>query len=438
MTGKKILTDVVITRRKKENSAVPPAKASPIDGPAPVFVVRRKTDTTGFFRKLKIHGIAVIFIISASGLLFASAVRNSKMVIAITPKSDSFAVDKNLVMVNANSFTGGESISFIVATSTLRRSGSFPAENNTVGGRKAEGTVVIFNKFSKEGQILIASTRLASPDGKIYRIPSTIVVPGLRIEKGKTIPGSKEVKVVADQPGPDYNAELTDFTIPGFKDSSKYNSFFARSKTKMTGGSSGAAKIVTKNAVEAAVGHIKDDVNKNLKNIVSKTPLPDFFILPGSEEFEILSVETTPSIGEEAEVFELKLTGEVRRVLVKNNDIAKALAKGGADQTKLGFGAIRITNFDKLAFRLSGYKFGVETFNMNIKGSANIEIALDPETIKNQLVENGITRADGVLNTVSGAARAEVEFKPFWAGTLPKSLSPVSRADHIDITIVSR
>lgn len=448
MADKKIIRDVIISRKKKEV-----AREYTKEHAEEIFLEEapisrspeQEAHKRGFLKKLKIPGITAILLIFVFGFLAVRAVSRAKMVVSITPRSVSLAVDKNLVLAKS----GAGALSFATAAFTYPLSGSFPAEESKVSEKKAEGIVVIYNKSSKDAQILVASTRLETPDGKIYRIPSTIIVPGTRTENGKIIPGSKEVKVTADKPGSSYNIGLTDFTFPGLKGSSKFETVFARSKTEIMGGFSGATKIVTKNAVDLAVESLVNGVNKNLKNIISKELVQGQFFLPGSEEFAVLSVETVPKIGEAAEKFDLKLSGNVRWATVKMKDITAALTASGVDPLRqgsgeaspasLGQGETKITNPEALAFKLSGYKFDAVTFNLNVKGNARVEAALDTAYIKNMLAEARETDAGGILSLVPGAARAEVQFKPFWAGSLPKSFfNPASRPDHIDINIISR
>ncbi|OGF70899.1 hypothetical protein A3C73_04865 [Candidatus Giovannonibacteria bacterium RIFCSPHIGHO2_02_FULL_44_11] len=434
MAGKKIISDVIISRRKKEASKALAEKvfleeAPIVHGPVPEKI--QKTPR----KKLKFSGIVMLILVFVLGFLAVRALNAVKMTVNITPRAVSLAVDKSLVLARS-----GGGVLFTTATLSHPLSGSFPAEESKIAEKKAEGTVVIYNNSSKDAQILVASTRLETPEGKIYRIPSTVVVPGTRVENGKTMPGSKEVKVVADKPGADYNIGLTDFTFPGLKDSPKFETVFARSKTEMTGGFFGTTKLVSKNAVDTASAFLVNELNKSLKNIISKELVPGQFFLPGSEEFAVLLAETTPKAGEaSADKFDLKLNGNVRWATVKMKDIASALTLNSIDPASLGKGETQIKNPDALAFKLSGYKFDAASFSMNIKGNARIEAALDPAEIKNRIAEAYVTDAPGVLELVPGAARAEVKFSPFWAGSLPRAFfNPAGNPDHIDITIVSR
>lgn len=426
------MNDVIVHKPKKEMAREIFREEPPILTP-----LAEKTKKSIIPRIISSPGLLGIIFIIVLALLAIRSANNAKMVVNITPRSISMAVDKNLVLSKSGGAAG--SIPFVTGVLDYQLSGSFPAEQSKFSEKKAEGTVVIYNKSSKDAQILVASTRLQSPDGKIFRIPSMIVIPGFTMVSGKIVPGSREVKVVADKAGPEYNIGLTDFTIPGFSGSPKFNTIFARSKTEISGGYSGSSKIVTKNALDAAIASLTGEVNKNLKNIISKELLKDQLLLPGSEEFAIVSADASPKVGEAAGTFSLKVSGKVRWVTVKKKDIAAALMSGASDQQNLASGDAQITNQDALAFKLSGYQYDAVSFGLNVKGNAQVEAYLDPIIVKNMLAQKRVTDANEILNSFPGAARAVVKFEPFWAASLPKALfNPAGRADHIDITIVSR
>lgn len=98
-------------------------------------------------------------------------------------------------------------------------------------------------------QILVATTRFETSDGKIVCLDSRVVVPGATTKDGQLQPSSIDVNVTADQPGPDYNIPAcTDpckFTIPGFKGTDKFEGFYGISKNPMTGGNLGSVPMVT-------------------------------------------------------------------------------------------------------------------------------------------------------------------------------------------------
>src|SRR3989344_818329 len=228
-----------------------------------------------------------------------------------------------------------------------------------------------------------------------------VTIPGTKVENGKTVPGSKEVDVVADKAGAEYNIGLTDFTIPGFKGSPKFETVFARSKTEMTGGYVGNSQIVTKNAVDIAVAELVVEANKNLKNIILKKLPEGSMFLPGSEEFAVLGVETNPKMGApiaDGQKFEVKVNAEARGAIVKETDFAKTLLKSDIDPAALGGGEMRIKNINELEIKLSGYKFDVASLRLDVKGNADVEAAVDIDEVKNKLMNNRIGNSGDILS----------------------------------------
>ena len=97
---------------------------------------------------------------------------------------------------------------------------------NAASGKKAHGSVVIYNEYNSSPQTLVATTRLESSDGKIFRLTKNIVVPGTTVVGGSPQPGAIEAEVVADQAGSEYNIDQTKFTIPGFSGGPKFDKFY--------------------------------------------------------------------------------------------------------------------------------------------------------------------------------------------------------------------
>ncbi|KKQ06848.1 MAG: hypothetical protein US15_C0002G0001, partial [Candidatus Moranbacteria bacterium GW2011_GWF1_36_4] len=112
-----------------------------------------------------------------------------------------------------------------------------------VSDQKAHGTVVVYNEYSAASQQLVATTRLLTEDGKLFRLVAGVVVPGISEIEGKIEPGKIEVEVVADQSGEEYNIEESKFSIIGFKGGPKYEKIHARSIAKMIGGGGNGEKL---------------------------------------------------------------------------------------------------------------------------------------------------------------------------------------------------
>src|SRR3989338_11286180 len=372
MQNKRIISDVIIKRTQPKPAPVLPSVEILLEekeivqpySKSKFKPISSKAEARSVFKGLRVTGIVLFLAVFFATAVILITFKSSRVEVRMTPKSAELTVNRPLVLSRSGA---AGAIEFGTLALSYPMSGSFASGEKKSTETKAEGTVVIFNKSSKDPQVLITSTRLESPDGKIYRIPSTVIIPGTKVEDGKTVPGSKEVNVVADKPGAEYNIGLTDFTIPGFKGSPKFESVFARSKTEMSGGYVGNSQIITKNAVDAAVAELVSEANKNLKNIISKKLPEDSMFLSGSEEFAVISVETNPKLGmpiSDGRKFEVKLNAEARGTIVKETDLAKMLLKNDVDLASLGGGEIRIKNINELDIKLLGYKFDATSLKM--------------------------------------------------------------------------
>ncbi len=136
---------------------------------------------------------------------------------------------------------------------------SIPSNQETVLSEKAGGYVIIYNNYS-QNQILIATTRLLTPDNKLYRITERI-----------NIPAGEQVKVwaEADQLGEEYNIPPTSFIIPGLWEGLQ-DKIYAESKDGMN--MQGVPKyLVSQESINQAQKNIKEQAEiQALKTINEK------------------------------------------------------------------------------------------------------------------------------------------------------------------------
>jgi len=87
---------------------------------------------------------------------------------------------------------------------------TIPAVDGTVTATKASGSVTLFNSYSTQGQRLIAGTRIAGDNGLVYRLQSSVVVPGYTSVGSNTSAGTVRATVIADEAGAKYNMAKND------------------------------------------------------------------------------------------------------------------------------------------------------------------------------------------------------------------------------------
>ena len=184
-----------------------------------------------------IVGVSILVLFFGFSLLFSGA----KLV--VIPKQRSVLVDATF---EAFKTPRVGALGYEIMTIEIEGTNEVYANTEEFVEEKASGKITIYNNFNTSKQRLIKNTRFETPEGLIYRINESTVVPGQRIENKKVVPGSVEVVVYADEVGEKYNMGLGDFTIPWFKGDPRFDDFYARSKTEMTGGFVGEKKIVSK------------------------------------------------------------------------------------------------------------------------------------------------------------------------------------------------
>ena len=415
-SGKRVISDVVMAPKKEITSQL-------FKTPPPTIKFSKQGGRRGKKGRRAFIILAVLIIFALGSIFFA------KMEVTLTPKTASWKIEKTLILKRSQ-----DPIFSVFRTLALpdTRSGSFVATERRTEDAKAGGIVVIFNK-SKDAQVLIASTRLEAPNGNIYRIPKTIVVPGAKSQSGQSVPGSLEVAVTADKAGANYNLGLTDFTLPGLKGGSKYELIFGRSKIEISGGSEVARIVIGKSDRDSALASLIEKAKKEAISLILKKIPQEEFLLPASVEYAALKEESIPAVGVAADNFTFNMEGEIRAATMSRSELETALLKDNALLSSFDGAPLRIKNLDKLNIKLINYKFDVSSFTIQISGTAEVEAVLDQAAIKNKIIEKGIVGASAVLSEYAYISRAEISFKPFWTGLFYKK--PPKDPNRIDIIL---
>ncbi|MCF7835852.1 MAG: hypothetical protein K9M15_01905 [Candidatus Marinimicrobia bacterium] len=323
----------------------------------------------------------------------------------------------------------GKSGSFDLPLETIEIQGSKQKTIKATGVEEAEtkasGQIVIYNSYSSKNQTLIATTRFETPEGKIYRINKSVVVPGAKVDGGSIVPSSIEVTVYADEPGEEYNIGLTDFTIPGFKGDSRYEKFYARSKTEMTGGFKGEVPTISNEDFLK----IKKELQASLKEeLIKKAKLqtPDDFLLhTDTINVTFLDRELQNSIYSQDNnkmefVIEEKAT--LFAPLFSKNKLSEVLAgKYLGEDFK---NTIKIVDPAKLTFELISGENDANTMIFKLVGEIEFVWLIDEEKLKEALIASAKEDSSnifGIFSEYPSIDSASVIFKPSWWKFFPNS-----------------
>jgi len=294
-----------------------------------------------------------------------------------------------------------------------------PVSGEKQVSRKASGQIVVYNNDTTTSQRLIATTRFETTDGLVYRIEDPIVIPGKKTVNGKTEPGSIEVTVYADEAGENYNTGLSDFTLPGLKGSSKYDTIYARSKTPMSGGFVGVEKVVS----DSTLAKTKDELETSLRSKLvaeATAQVPDDLILiPSLSSFSFEDLPQSAASSQNNVIINRR--GNLNGVMFKKSDLSKQLAIKKislSDEDVVG-----IKDFSSLSFSFIGTPPAnillADEINFMVSGSATLVWKTDEVSLKSDLVGKKKGDMPSILNNYPTIESASATIRPFWSRSFP-------------------
>ncbi len=346
--------------------------------------------------------------------------------IRIAPRQESHALGTTFTAKKDGS---GMSLGFQVVTISKDIEKKVEATGEQRVEKKAQGTVVLYNNFSAQSQKLVATTRLQTPEGLIFRLVQAVTIPG---KQGAT-PGQVTATVVADAVGSTYNVGLKDFTIPGFKGTTKSALIYARSKTSMTGGFSGMQKIVATEVLATSDTQMTASLKASLTSDITAQIPANFILYPDdvSFTFEPLTQVTVPDSGTSATSSAvLHKKGTMNAIIFDRTALSRAIMAEALSTTSSE--SIRITNLDSLQFAYATSTSGVSdrttasTISFTLSGTPNFVWVFDENKLKTKLLGVSKTRAHDIVSTYPAVKEVWITTKPFWYGTIPSDPKKVT------------
>lgn len=292
--------------------------------------------------------------------------------------------------------------------------------------KKATGIVTIINNYSTSPQVLVATTRLETPDGKIFRLDSRTVIPGATIQNGKLIPSSVEAKVTADQPGAEYNISSCDlpnckFTIVGFKGTPKYEGFYAISKNAMTGGAAGTIPMITADDMTNAETKILELVTSAInKAIETKLPKDLIYIPEGKSGLKLTNLKSDAEIGDFRQNFTITAEGEVKIIAFKKENVIDYIQKLLKKNEEYEF-------YKDPEFSLQYIKadFNQGILEVNLEAKQIVRFILNEEEIKKELLGKTEKEIIEAFKNREGITEIAIKLKPYWLLRVPKNISKI-------------
>jgi len=302
-----------------------------------------------------------------------------------------------------------------VSVSTTGKSGG--------SDQKSHGTVTLLNNFSADSQSLVATTRLETSDGKIFRLVSGVVVPGMTGEAG-TI----NTEVIADQSGEEYNIDAkTKFTIPGFKGSAKYEKFSALSTKGMTGGGKSGISdvfVVTKLDQDTVLREAFAKAKEDFLNEVRDTIDTGEKILDEKIDVSIVTPAQLLSVGMVANTLEYQGTFKIKAFVFSEKMVKEKIESMSIENIKsISFHPVS----SNITYDDSFLDFASGTARIKAHALVTMESSINIEKLRAMISGKDMKSIEAVLGDFPEMKSIRVIFYPEWfVQRIPKIQDRVS------------
>lgn len=358
-------------------------------------------------------GVGLLFLFSFSGWAYWNW---PKVNIKIYPRGTKI---NGLAEIKVSSDQTGAQVKGNYHEIEIEKTIQMPSSGTGSGSKtgKAVGKVIILNKFSSASQNLVATTRILSKEGKLFRLAKDVLVPGMA---GETA-GKIEATVMADKAGDEFNIGPSQFTIEGFKGGPKYEKFEVTSSEAMSGGGAGdgkqEAKIVLQKDIDAARVKAMDEIGKSLAVLVEEKIGQEekYFLDSAGKEIVEAFADRRPK--EEGEKFNYTVKEKIKLISFQEDELKKMVYQ----KIEKEMGENLVLEKDKVIFSYDKPVVDWDKKQMEVAVTYDglILPQLNMEKIKKELAGKNEEALKDALTKYQQLEKAEMEYYPSWAGRWP-------------------
>ncbi len=406
--------------RDQEISALYSEKYPTWEEPSPDPV--RGKETLGTRKFIIIFLAAAVF-----SFLFTVSFAFNQAKIRVVPKKESFSV--NLPITVSAAITEPDSIYGLVPGQPVQFekeiTGDFAATGEKEIFQKAKGKLTIYNNYGVQPQTLVATTRFQTAEGLVFRIPNTITVPGTTGSGSSFKPGRIEVEIIADRAGDEYNIGPSEFRIPGFLGSPRYQGFYAESSESFSGGFIGKAKVVTKEDIESAEGAVRQELSNEIKNRLSS--LAGLKIVTEAFEIEIEKNTDSGKANDISDQFKLGMKAKVFGIAFNESGVRQLVSKYVKDSENKDI----IQSGLKLVYSEPLLDREKQEISLKLAASGYTLMPVDKEKIISGIKGLSGQEAKDYFTSLDEVESANIYFSPFWMRSAPQN------TDRIKVQVIA-
>lgn len=298
----------------------------------------------------------------------------------------------------------------------------FSASGEEIEEKRAEGILRVYNNHSELQQTLVINTRFISSDRKLFKSTERITIPG----KSQTGPGYADVRVIAVEPGENFNIERTlKFSIPGLQGTAMYTSIYAENINPITGGFIGRLPKIIQQDVDNAreslianfISSFKEEIKKNNSGII----LIDDLI-----NIEILEEKINPKIEENYESFELYIKVSIQAIFFNESDFRSLIKKRLLNQSmtedlKENFLFTKKDVWDDFDLFYEVISKNESRAILRVDASGLIYPQVNEELLKEKISNREIKEITDLISSHAMVEKVEINVRPSWISKIPNA-----------------
>lgn len=302
---------------------------------------------------------------------------------------------------------------------------------------QATGMIEII-KTTSGAERLIKNTRFESPDGLIFKISESIVVPGAVTDgSGASVPGTIMAEVFAESAGEEYNLEAgTRFTIPGFREGGfdeLYQSIYAENRSDFTGGYAGPKFIINDDELATAKQSLQMELRDSLLERIDSEKPATFVVFTDAVAFTYNSL---PAVEYGEDLVTIKEQATLQIPIFKEPEFAEYVAAAtipGYEGDEVRIQNLQDLDFSYLNATTSATNIAdLPAIGFKLTGKPHIVWEYDEAMLKTDLGGSARTAIRSVLDGYPAIERADAVIRPFWKRAFPEDPDEITVTEVIE------
>lgn len=304
--------------------------------------------------------------------------------------------------------------------SQVQASGKIEVEEQTTG-------MIQIQKSTPGAERLIKNTRFRTPEGLIFRIQESVVVPGaITNDAGERVPGTIQAEVFADDVGEAYNVPAgTTFDVPGFQEggfTALYQAISATNAEDFTGGFSGPQFQIDDSELSTRRQALQIELRNNLLQKVEPNKPAGMVAFPGAVA---VTYTQLPTVEYGNDLVTIREKAVLQIPLFAGDELGAFLAKE-AVATYDG-GPVRVDDPQTLLFNYSSPTTSssvianAESLTFTLTGKPRLIWEYDAEKLTQDLAGLPKTAVKNAIGAYPGIEGAKAHITPFWKRTFPEN-----------------